>query len=117
MSAIELADELDGYEPLGGREFIAKVSTMLRQQAKKIEQLEVDVEHYADRWRSACGDLEIEKDFKQLKLRELSDELITENQVLKANLRDVAEKLRSGVSKLQQKTLARVIEEMLEEPK
>ena len=41
MNAIELADELDGYEPLGGREFIAKVSTMLRQQAKEIEQLKL----------------------------------------------------------------------------
>ena len=41
MNAIELADELDGYEPLGGREFIAKVSTMLRQQEKEIEQLKL----------------------------------------------------------------------------
>ena len=43
MNAIELADELDGYEPLGGREFIAKVSTMLRQQAKEIEQLKKQI--------------------------------------------------------------------------
>lgn len=34
-------------------------------------------------------------------------------ELLKANLRTVAEQLRSGVSKTQQKTLARVIEEML----
>ena len=43
MNAIELADELDGYEPLGGREFIAKVSTMLRQQEKEIEQLKANL--------------------------------------------------------------------------
>ena len=43
MNAIELADELDGYEPLGGREFIAKVSAMLRQQAKEIEQLKKQI--------------------------------------------------------------------------
>ena len=43
MNAIELADELDGYEPLGGREFIAKVSTMLRQQAKEISSLKKQI--------------------------------------------------------------------------
>jgi len=39
---------------------------MLLEQSQEIEKLKNDVEHYADRWRSACGDLEIEKDFKQL---------------------------------------------------
>ena len=43
MNAIELADELDCYEPLGGREFIAKVSTMLRQQAKEISSLKKQI--------------------------------------------------------------------------
>ena len=43
MNAIELADELDGYEPLGGREFIAKVSTMLRQQEKEISSLKKQI--------------------------------------------------------------------------
>ena len=44
-------------------------------------------------------------------------ELIIENQILKANLRDVANQLRGGVSKIQQKTMARVIEECFGEKK
>ena len=44
-------------------------------------------------------------------------ELIIENQILKANLRDVAHQLRSGVSKIQQKTMARVIEDCFGEKK
>ena len=43
------------------------------------------------------------------------DKLITDNQLLKASLRIIAEQLRGGVSKIQQKTLARVIEENLKE--
>jgi hypothetical protein len=42
-------------------------------------------------------------------------ELITQNELLKSELRNVAEQLRSGISKVQQKTLARVIEENLKE--
>ena len=44
-------------------------------------------------------------------LTKKNEELIIENEVLRANLRDVANQLRSGVSKIQQKTLARVVEE------
>lgn len=74
MNANELANELINWYPKINL-CVASAIT-LRQQAKEIEQLKVDVEHYADRWRSACGDLEIEKDFKQLKLRELTDKEI-----------------------------------------
>ena len=45
------------------------------------------------------------------------DKLITDNQLLKAELRLIAEQLREGVSKIQQKTLARAIEENLKEMK
>jgi hypothetical protein len=41
--------------------------------------------------------------------------LVTKNELLKAELRDVAEQLRAGISKVQQKTLARAIEENLKE--
>ena len=50
-------------------------------------------------------------------LTKKNEELTIENQVLKANLRDVANQLRSGVSKIQQKTMARVIEECFGEKK
>ena len=50
-------------------------------------------------------------------LTKKNEELTIENQVLKANLRDVANQLRSGVSKVQQKTMARVIEECFGEKK
>ena len=42
ITANELADKLDSQEPLGGRDFITKVSTMLRQQAQEIQQLKED---------------------------------------------------------------------------
>jgi hypothetical protein len=45
------------------------------------------------------------------------DKLITDNQLLKAALRIIAEQLKNGVSKIQQKTLARSIEENLKEMK
>jgi hypothetical protein len=45
------------------------------------------------------------------------DKLITDNQLLKAALRIIAEHLKEGVSKIQQKTLARSIEENLKEMK
>ena len=41
--------------------------------------------------------------------------MVTQNELLKAELRDVAEQLRAGISKVQQKTLARAIEENLKE--
>jgi hypothetical protein len=50
-------------------------------------------------------------------LTKKNEELIIEIEVLRANLRDVANQLRGGVSKIQQKTLARVIEENLKEMK
>ena len=50
-------------------------------------------------------------------LTKKNEELTIENQVLKSNLRDVANQLRSGVSKIQQKTMARVIEECFGEKK
>ena len=52
--------------------------------------------------------IEQEKENKQLTI---------ENEVLKTNLRDVANQLRGGVSKIQQKTMARVIEECFGEKK
>ena len=50
-------------------------------------------------------------------LSEKNKELIIENEVLRANLRDTAKQLRGGVSKIQQKTLARSIEKNLREMK
>ena len=50
-------------------------------------------------------------------LTEKNKELIIENEVLRANLRDTAKQLRGGVSKIQQKTLARSIEKNLREMK
>lgn len=47
------------------------------------------------------------------RLAKHNSDLIAENQMLKANLRITAEGLRSGVSKIQQKTMARVIEETI----
>ena len=44
-------------------------------------------------------------------LTEKNKELTIEIEVLRANFRDVANQLRNGVSKIQQKTMARVIEE------
>jgi SUMO ligase MMS21 Smc5/6 complex component len=46
MTANELADVLDGQEPLGGRDFITKVSTMLRQQAEEIQSLKSKVQYW-----------------------------------------------------------------------
>ena len=51
------------------------------------------------------------------RLAKHNSDLISENELMKANLRIVAEGLRSGVSKIQQKTMARVIEEMLRSEK
>ena len=50
-------------------------------------------------------------------LTKKNEELITENVVLRSNLKSVADQLRSGVSKIQQKTMARVIEECFGEKK
>ena len=50
-------------------------------------------------------------------LTKKNNELITEIEVLRANIRGVANQLRGGVSKIQQKTMARVIEECFGEKK
>lgn len=50
-------------------------------------------------------------------LTKKNNELITEIEVLRANIRGVANQLRHGVSKIQQKTMARVIEECFGEKK
>ena len=44
-------------------------------------------------------------------LTKKNEELTIENEVLRENFRDVANQLRNGVSEIQQKTLAKVIEE------
>jgi hypothetical protein len=49
------------------------------------------------------------------KLAKDNARLITEKELLKCELRTVATLLRDGVSKIQQKTLARAIEENLKE--
>ena len=86
---------------------------------KIIDELEHDIEIFEEK-------LNVVKAFKLLLYQNNQDikfltkqnrELIIENQILKANLRDVANQLRGGVSKIQQKTMARVIEECFGEKK
>ena len=81
-------------------------ATMLRQQAKEIEVLNQSYEILFKH--------RIEQEKLIYELHKKNEELIIENEVLRVNLRDVANQLRSGVSKIQQKTLARVIEHLLE---
>jgi hypothetical protein len=78
-----------------------------------IDELEHDIEIFEEK-------LNVVKAFRLLLaqnnhdikfLTEKNKELTIEIEVLKANLRDVANQLRGGVSKIQQKTMARVIEE------
>ena len=84
-----------------------------------IDELEHDIEIFEEK-------LNVVKAFKLLLyqnnqdikfLTKKNEELINENAVLRANLRDVANQLRSGVNKIQQKTMARVIEECFGEKK
>ena len=86
---------------------------------KIIAELENDIQIFEEK-------LNVVKAFKLLLYQNNQDikfltkqnrELIIENQIFKANLRDVANQLRSGVSKIQQKTMARVIEECFGEKK
>ena len=86
---------------------------------KIIAELENDIQIFEEK-------LNVVKEFKLLLYQNNQDikfltkqnrELIIENQIFKANLRDVANQLRSGVSKIQQKTMARVIEECFGEKK
>jgi hypothetical protein len=84
-----------------------------------IEELEHDIEIFEEK-------LNVVKVFRLLLaqnnhdikfLTEKNNELITENGVLRSNLMSVADQLRGGVSKIQQKTMARVIEECFGEKK
>jgi hypothetical protein len=86
---------------------------------KIIDELEHDIEIFEEK-------LNVVKAFRLLLaqnnhdikfLTKKNEELIIEIEVLKANLRDTAKQLRSGVSKIQQKTMARVIEECFGEKK
>jgi hypothetical protein len=86
---------------------------------KIIDELEHDIEIFEEK-------LNVVKAFRLLLaqnnhdikfLTEKNKELTIEIEVLKANLRDVANQLRGGVSKIQQKTMARVIEECFGEKK
>ena len=86
---------------------------------KIIAELENDIQIFEEK-------LNVVKEFKLLLYQNNQDikfltkqnrELIIENQILKANLRDVVNQLRGGVSKIQQKTMARVIEECFGEKK
>ena len=86
---------------------------------KIIEELEQDIKIFEEK-------LNVVKAFRLLLaqnnhdikfLTEKNKELNIEIEVLRANLRDVANQLRGGVSKIQQKTLARVIEECFGEKK
>jgi hypothetical protein len=56
MTANELADKLDSQEPLGGRDFITKISTMLRQQEQKIASLEKDLFMLQKHYDQLCED-------------------------------------------------------------
>jgi len=58
---------------------LEQAATMLRQQAKEIEELKNKAQHYEDRWRDALMDLNIERDF--LGLWELSDEEMTQQEI------------------------------------
>jgi len=69
MTANELADELDGQEPLGGRDFITKVSTMLRQQAQEIIDLECEKEQQREKYQEMLCD----KDIEIVKLKEKTE--------------------------------------------
>jgi hypothetical protein len=84
-----------------------------------IEELEHDIEIFEEK-------LNVVKAFRLLLaqnnhdikfLTKKNEKLIIEIEVLRANLRDVANQLRGGVSKIQQKTMARVIEECFGEKK
>jgi aminopeptidase C len=55
------------------------------------------------------------KEFAEALLRTELSKSIRRNELLKAQLRNIAEQLRSGISKVQQKTLTRAIEENLKE--
>ena len=74
-SKIRIATQIDFFEKRYWemiKELHAK-NDMLEEQAKEIKQLEVDVEHYADRWRIA---IDRANSLYTHPMRELSDEEI-----------------------------------------
>ena len=96
MTANELADINENWFCSAHSK---RVSAMLRQQAQEIDNLKKIVE-------DAIKQAFYEDDYHKATVK---------NELLKAELRDVAEQLRAGISKVQQKTLARAIEENLKE--
>ena len=86
---------------------------------KIIDELEQDIAIFEEKLNVVkVFRLLLSKNSRDIKfLTEKNEELTIENEVLKTNLRDVANQLRSGVSKIKQKTMARVIEECFGEKK
>jgi len=82
-----------------------------------IDELEHDIEVFEEKLNvvKAYRNLLAQNNHDIKFLTKQNKELITQNECLKAELRDVAEQLRAGISKVQQKTLARAIEENLKE--
>ena len=86
---------------------------------KIIDELEQDIAIFEEKLNVVkVFRLLLSKNSRDIKfLTEKNEELTIENEVLKTNLRDVANQLRSNVSKIKQKTMARVIEECFGEKK
>jgi undecaprenyl pyrophosphate synthase len=93
----KLADALRNW--IGNKDQLLAAANILQDQAKEIEHLRKIVE-------DAIKQAFYEDDYHKATVK---------NELLKAELRDVAEQLRAGISKVQQKTLARAIEENLKE--
>ena len=124
MNANKLADELINWYPKVNL-CVASAIT-LRQQDKEIELLyqsyEILFKHRIEQekenqfLKKEIKDLRqiVEGTIKQAFYEDDYHKATVKIELLKANLRDVAERLRTGLGKLQQKTLARVIEHLLE---
>jgi hypothetical protein len=84
-----------------------------------IDELEHDIEIFEEKLNivKAYRNLLAQNNHDIKFLTKKNEELIVENEVLRANLRSTANQLRNGVSKFQQKSLARVIEECFGELK
>ena len=84
-----------------------------------IDELEHDIEIFEEKLNivKAYRNLLAQNNHDIKFLTKKNEELIVENEVLRTNLRSTANQLRNGVSKIQQKTLARVIEECFGELK
>ena len=118
--ANQIADRLETHD---SKDMIVfKASAMLREQTKEIEVLNQSYKllfkHRIEQEKE-IKDLRqiVEGTIKQAFYEDDYHKATVKIELLKANLRDVAEQLRSGVSKVQQKTMARVIEQTLEESK